>query len=69
MAITHNGSPSETAGTRWEVIDLKNKLWIIPAERMKKKRAHSVPLSKQAIDLLEEIRPLSGIREHIFPAD
>lgn len=61
--------PNEAAGTRWEEIDLENKLWKIPAERMKKKRAHSVPLSDQAINLLEEIKPLSGIREHVFPAD
>jgi integrase len=36
---------------------------------MKKKRAHIIPLTKQAISILEEIKPLSGIREHVFPAD
>lgn len=61
--------PSEASGTRWSEIDLDKKLWTIPPERMKKKRSHTVPLSKQAIELLEEIRPLSGIREHVFPAD
>lgn len=61
--------PSEAAGTRWEEIDQDKKLWIIPPERMKKKRAHTVPLTSQAIDLLEEMKPLSGIREHVFPAD
>lgn len=61
--------PSEAAGARWEEIDLEGKLWHIPAERMKKKRPHTVPLSPQAIALLEVMRPLSGHREHIFPAD
>ena len=35
--------PSEAAGTRWDEIDLKQALWQIPAERMKKKQAHTVP--------------------------
>lgn len=61
--------PSEAAGTRWEEIDLKNKLWNIPPERMKKKRAHIVPLTKQSLELLEEMKPVSGHREHVFPAD
>ncbi|MDH5434152.1 MAG: integrase arm-type DNA-binding domain-containing protein, partial [Gammaproteobacteria bacterium] len=61
--------PSEAAGTRWDEIDLEKKLWNIPPERMKKKRAHIVPLSDQAIEILEEMRPLSGMREHVFPAD
>ena len=61
--------PSETAGTRWEEIDFKNKLWNIPAERMKKKRAHSVPLTEQTLEILEEMKPISAHREYVFPAD
>jgi integrase len=61
--------PSEAAGATWAEIDLDNKLWNIPAERMKKKRAHSVPLTDQTLSLLEAMRPFSGNREHIFPAD
>jgi integrase len=61
--------PSEAAGTRWEEIDLKNKLWNIPAERMKKKRAHSVPLTEQTLEILEEMKSISSKREHVFPAD
>jgi integrase len=61
--------PSEAAGTRWEEIDLKNKLWHIPAERMKKKRPHTVPLSPQSLEILEEMKSISGHREHVFPAD
>ncbi len=61
--------PSEAAGAKWSEIDLENNLWLIPAERMKKKRDHSVPLTKQTIELLERLKPLSGHREYLFPAD
>jgi len=58
--------PSEAAGTRWEELDLKNKLWHIPAERMKKKKAHTVPLSEAALEIIEHIKPLTGHYEHVF---
>lgn len=61
--------PGEAAGTRWDEIDLTKKLWTIPAERMKKKRQHVVPLSSQALQLLEIMKSISGHREHVFPAD
>ena len=60
---------SEAAGAKWEEIDFKNSLWIIPAERMKMNRQHTVPLTKQALTILSDIRPLSGDSEYIFPAD
>lgn len=58
--------PSEAAGTRWDEIDFKEKLWRIPAERMKKKRAHTIPLSNCAIEILEELKPLTGHHDHVF---
>jgi len=61
--------PSEAAGTRWDEIDEAAAQWNIPAERMKKGRAHSIPLSPQAMALLDVMRPISGHREHLFPAD
>jgi integrase len=61
--------PSEAAGAKWSEIDLENKQWLIPAERMKKKREHTVPLTKQSIELLERLKPISGHREYLFPAD
>ncbi len=61
--------PSEAAGAKWCEIDLEDSIWIIPAERMKKKREHIVPLTKQTIELLERIKPISGHREYLFPAD
>ncbi len=60
--------PSEASGTRWEEIDLDAKLWTIPAERMKGKREHVVPLSPQALDILEVMKPISAHREHVFPS-
>ncbi len=61
--------PGEAAGTRWEEIDLNKKLWTIPPERMKKKKQHIVPLTTQTLQLLEIMKPISGHREHVFPAD
>jgi len=60
--------PSEASGTEWTEIDLDLKLWVIPAERMKAKREHVVPLSKQALDILKVMRPLSGNRQYVFPS-
>lgn len=60
--------PSGASGTRWVEIDLNAKLWTIPAERMKAKREHIVPLSLQAIDILEVMKPISAHREHVFPS-
>jgi len=59
--------PSETAGARWEEVDFERATWIIPAERTKKRRAHVVPLSNQALDVLEAQYSLSGNLEHVFP--
>jgi integrase len=58
--------PGEMRKAEWKEID--GDLWKIPAERMKKRRPHLVPLSSQAMDVLEEIRPLTGGGELIFPS-
>lgn len=60
--------PSEASGTRWAEIDLDAKLWTIPAERMKAKHEHIVPLSPQALEILEVMKPISAHREHVFPS-
>tara|TARA_R110000868_G_scaffold410986_1_gene701213 strand:+ start:188 stop:1444 length:1257 start_codon:yes stop_codon:yes gene_type:complete len=61
--------PVEAATTRWSDIDLEKKIWTIPAERMKKRRPHTIPLSLQALAILEALKPYSGHREYVFPAD
>jgi integrase len=61
--------PSESAKARWDEIDFENKIWVIPAEKMKMKKAHTIPLTQQTLYLLERIKPISGHREYIFPAN
>jgi integrase len=61
--------PAEAATTRWADINFEKNIWTIPPERMKKRRAHSIPLTKQSLALLEMIKPYSGHREYVFPAD
>lgn len=60
--------PTEATGTKWCEIDLNNNCWIIPAERMKMGREHIIPLSSQAIDILQIMKPISGHREYVFPS-
>ena len=51
---------------RWQDIDLEKGIWEIPAEVMKMKRPHVVPLSKQVIELFNSLKPLSGNYELVF---
>ncbi len=51
----------------WDEIDLEKKEWRIPAERMKMKIAHIVPLPNQAIYLLNELKAITGSLPHLFP--
>ncbi|WP_345828684.1 integrase domain-containing protein [Pantoea sp. BRR-3P] len=60
--------PSEASGTRWAEIDFDAKLWTIPAERMKAKREHIIPLPTQALNILELMIPISSHREYVFPS-
>jgi len=60
--------PSEASGTQWKEINLNERLWIIPAERMKAKREHIVPLSPQSIEILEIMKSISSNRTFVFPS-
>ena len=63
--------PAEAAGARWDEIKRHEDGrvdWVIPAERMKKRKAHTVPLSKEAQRILSKMEEISGEREHIFPS-
>lgn len=51
----------------WSEFDLDNATWEIPAERMKMRRAHLVPLSTQALDLLNELKIMTGNYRYVFP--
>jgi integrase len=68
MALTFVRT-SELIGARWHEFDTKAARWNIPAERMKMKTPHIVPLSKQAIEVLEKLRKISFDRELVFPGD
>ncbi|WP_454841199.1 integrase domain-containing protein [Pseudomonas hormoni] len=61
--------PSEAATTRWADIDFDKRIWTIPAERMKKRRPHIIPLTEHALSLLDTLKPHSGHREYVFPSD
>lgn len=56
----------ELIGAKWPEINWQKQEWHIPAERMKMKRPHVVPLSKQATAILKALQKLTGHREHIF---
>lgn len=60
--------PAEAAEARWEEVDMDSREWKIPASRMKMNREHTIPLSDEAIAVLEIMKPLSGNREFIFPS-
>ena len=53
---------------RWSDIDLNNVEWKIPAEKMKMKRPHIIPLSRQAVEVFEEIYPVTGHGQYVFPS-
>lgn len=60
--------PGELRQAEWSEFDFNEKIWTIPAEKMKMRRVHAVPLSKQVMTLIEDIRPLSGTHRYLFPA-
>lgn len=49
---------SETLEAKWPEIDLEQKIWTVPAERMKMKREHTVPLSERVVSILEKLHPV-----------
>ncbi|EKF2440927.1 tyrosine-type recombinase/integrase [Salmonella enterica] len=59
--------PCELMGSLWSDIDFDNKLWFITAERMKKRRDHVVPLSKQSVAILKELKKMTQFSKYIFP--
>jgi len=59
--------PAEMRKARWSEIDFDKAVWVIPAERMKKRREHAVPLSRQVLALLTELRAITGTGEFLFP--
>ncbi|MDR7092096.1 tyrosine-type recombinase/integrase [Cellvibrio fibrivorans] len=60
---------SDLREARWDEFDLVEKMWRIPAHRMKMKTDHIVPLAKQTIDVLEKIRVVTGTCPLVFPSE
>ncbi len=58
---------NELIGAEWTEFDLDNALWIIPAGRMKMKAEHVVPLARQALAILSELKEISGGSRLVFP--
>lgn len=59
--------PGELQRMEWAEIDLEGEQWNIPAEKMKMKHPHVVPLARQAAAILKELRPLTGAGQYVFP--
>lgn len=57
----------ELRAARWEEFDLENAMWEVPAERMKMKRPHLVPLSTQAVEILRQLETLTRRYQLVFP--
>ena len=60
--------PGELRQAEWAEIDLDEAAWNIPAHKMKMKEPHLVPLSKQAVQILRELQPLTGASKYVFPS-
>lgn len=60
--------PGELRQAEWAEIDLDGATWEIPAERMKMKQPHIVPLSSQAVGILRELHALTGEGRYVFPS-
>lgn len=67
FAVLTAARSGEVRGATWDEIDLKAGLWIVPGERMKAKREHRVPLSKEAVKLLQAIPRGSSGNALLFP--
>jgi integrase len=59
--------PGELRHAEWKEINLAKAEWNIPKEKMKMRQAHLVPLSKQALGILEEVRKITGSSPYVFP--
>ncbi|GGP24828.1 tyrosine-type recombinase/integrase [Silvimonas amylolytica] len=61
--------PGELRQAEWKEIDLEKAEWRIPAEKMKSRAIHVVPLSHQSMAILQELHPLTGSGKYVFPGE
>ena len=60
--------PGELRTAEWAEIDLETATWIIPASKTKTKQDHIVPLSRQAVEILRELKTMTGTGRYVFPS-
>ena len=60
--------PGELRNAEWAEFDLEAGIWSIPAEKMKMRLPHIVPLSRQAVEVLQSLQPLTGRSKYVFPS-
>jgi len=60
--------PGELRHAQWPEIDFEAAVWTIPAEKMKMRKAHVVPLSRQAVELFREVHASTGPAGYVFPS-
>ena len=60
--------PGELRTAQWSEINWDKSEWVIPAERMKMREKHIVPLSRQSLEILRELQPLTGDGKYLFPS-
>ena len=60
--------PGELRQAEWAEVDFAEALWRIPAARMKAREAHLVPLSNQALRILQDLMPVTGGGRLLFPS-
>jgi integrase len=60
--------PGELRRMEWAEIDVDQRIWTIPSTKMKGRRSHLVPLSDQSLAILDELRPLTGNGQYVFPS-
>lgn len=60
--------PGEARKAQWSEINFDKACWNIPAERMKLRREHKIPLPRQAITMLKTLQSVTGHKDHLFPA-
>jgi len=68
LLVYSAGRSGEVRGMRWTEVDFTAGVWTVPAERMKMDQDHLVPLSHQALAVLERVRPLTGAGDLVFPS-
>ncbi len=62
------GRAQEIVGARWDEIDMARAVWTVPASRMKKRRTHRVPLPRQCLAMLPELKARAGDSPFLFPS-